>query len=143
MPMHNQLTLLDLHPHLCTDNSFSHFFSYTKILPFTHHSLHHRAHSIPQGMTEEQAVQSHPNLDIYTSSFRAMRNTLSGSPLRCLMKMIVDADSRVVLGAHMVGEHAAEIMQVSYCLPCSLDLGSKAGNHQADREGYSPCVNAP
>lgn len=65
-----------------------------------------------QGLTEEQALLAHPNLDIYTSSFRAMRNTLSGSPLRSLMKMIVDADSRVVLGAHMVGDHAAEIMQV-------------------------------
>jgi pyruvate/2-oxoglutarate dehydrogenase complex dihydrolipoamide dehydrogenase (E3) component len=66
-------------------------------------------------MTEEQALKVHPNLDIYTSSFRAMRNTLSGSPLRCLMKMIVDADSRVVIGAHMVGDHSAEIMQVRVC----------------------------
>ena len=67
-------------------------------------------------------MKSNPNLDIYTSSFRAMRNTLSGSPLRCLMKMIVDADSRVVLGAHMVGDHAAEIMQVSLLISSCLCL---------------------
>lgn len=79
--------------------------------PSTRHT-HTHARTPTQGLTEEQALAGHPNLDIYTSSFRAMRNTLSGSPLRTFMKLVVDADSRVVLGAHMVGEHAAEIMQV-------------------------------
>ncbi|GFH19620.1 uncharacterized protein HaLaN_16592, partial [Haematococcus lacustris] len=40
-----------------------------------------------------------------------MRNTLSGSPMRAMMKLVVDANSGVLLGCHMVGEHAAEIMQ--------------------------------
>jgi len=63
------------------------------------------------GLSEEQAVAKHPNLDIYTSSFRPMRNTISGSPVRTFMKLVVDADSDKVVGCHMVGEDSAEIMQ--------------------------------
>jgi len=63
------------------------------------------------GLSEEQALKSHPNLDLFTTSFRPMRNTVSGSPLRTFMKLVVDADTDRVLGAHMVGDHAAEIMQ--------------------------------
>ncbi len=66
-----------------------------------------------QGYSEEGALKAgHEDLDIYTSSFRPMRNTLSGSPIRTFMKLVVDAHSRKVLGVHMVGDHAAEIMQV-------------------------------
>jgi glutathione reductase (NADPH) len=65
-----------------------------------------------QGLSEEQAVAKHPNVDIYTSSFRPMRNTISGSPIRTFMKLVVDADTDKVVGCHMVGEDSAEIMQV-------------------------------
>lgn len=40
-----------------------------------------------QGVTEAQALAAHPNLDIFTTSFRPMRNTLSGNPLRTFMKV--------------------------------------------------------
>ncbi|KAJ9508896.1 hypothetical protein QJQ45_028222 [Haematococcus lacustris] len=64
------------------------------------------------GFSEEGAVKAgHADLDIYSTSFRPMRNTLSGSPMRAMMKLVVDANSGVLLGCHMVGEHAAEIMQ--------------------------------
>jgi glutathione reductase (NADPH) len=53
-------------------------------------------------------------VDVYTSSFRPMRNTISGSPLRSFMKLIVAAGSGRVVGAHMVGDDSAEIMQVGY-----------------------------
>jgi glutathione reductase (NADPH) len=65
-----------------------------------------------QGLTEEQAVQQYGDVDIYTSSFRPMRNTISGSPVRTFMKLVVDAASDKVVGCHMVGEDSAEIMQV-------------------------------
>lgn len=65
-----------------------------------------------QGLTEEQAVKQYGDVDIYTSSFRPMRNTISGSPLRTFMKLVVDAASDKVVGCHMVGEDSAEIMQV-------------------------------
>ncbi len=52
------------------------------------------------------------DVDVYTSSFRPMRNTVSGSPYRTFMKMLVEPGSGKVVGCHMVGDHAAEIMQV-------------------------------
>mgnify|MGYP001806722536 FL=1 len=67
---------------------------------------------VMQGLTEEQAVEQYGDVDVYTSSFRPMRNTISGSPLRTFMKLVVDAASDKVVGCHMVGEDSAEIMQV-------------------------------
>jgi glutathione reductase (NADPH) len=63
------------------------------------------------GLSEEEALKLHQNVDVYTSSFRPMKNTISGSAHRALMKVIVDADSDRVLGVHVVGPDAGEIMQ--------------------------------
>lgn len=63
------------------------------------------------GLTEEQARQRYSNVDVYKSSFRAMKHTLSGSQERTFMKMLVDRDSDRVLGVHMVGAEAGEIIQ--------------------------------
>jgi glutathione reductase (NADPH) len=65
-----------------------------------------------QGLSEEQAVKDYKNVDMHTTSFRPMRNTISGSPLKTFMKLLVDADTDKVIGVHMIGDHAAEIMQV-------------------------------
>lgn len=40
-----------------------------------------------------------------------MRNTISGNPLRAFMKLLVDGTTQKVVGAHMVGDYSAEIMQ--------------------------------
>lgn len=64
------------------------------------------------GLTEEQAVAQFPNdIDVYTSEFRALKHTISGSDERTLMKLIVRKSDDKVLGAHMVGEHAGETVQ--------------------------------
>ncbi|WP_425515217.1 glutathione-disulfide reductase [Motiliproteus sediminis] len=63
------------------------------------------------GLSEEQALTRYPNLDVYRSEFRALKHTLSGSDERTLMKLLVDADSERVVGVHMVGADAGEIMQ--------------------------------
>lgn len=63
------------------------------------------------GLTEEQARARYSNVDVYKSSFRAMKHTLSGSQERTFMKMLVDRDSDRVLGVHMVGAEAGEIIQ--------------------------------
>lgn len=63
------------------------------------------------GMSEEQAVEVFKNVDVYTSAFRPMRNTISGMEGRTFMKLIVAADSGKVVGCHMVGSDSAEIMQ--------------------------------
>ena len=63
------------------------------------------------GLTEEQAREQYTNVDVYKSSFRAMKHTLSGSDEKTFMKMLVDRDSDKVLGVHMVGPDAGEIIQ--------------------------------
>ena len=63
------------------------------------------------GVSEQAAVELYTNVDIYTSAFRPMRNTISGAEGRTFMKLVVAADSDKVVGIHMVGPDAAEIMQ--------------------------------
>ena len=63
------------------------------------------------GMSEETARDTFERVEIYSSAFRPMKHTLSGSDERHLMKLIVDAASRKVVGAHMVGTDAGEVMQ--------------------------------
>lgn len=63
------------------------------------------------GVTEEEAIEQGHEVDVYRSSFRALKHTLSGSEERCFMKMIVDKSTDRVLGVHMVGADAGEIMQ--------------------------------
>ena len=63
------------------------------------------------GLSEAQARQRFEHVSLYRSEFRALRHTLSGSSERTLIKLIVnDADDRV-LGLHMVGAEAGEIVQ--------------------------------
>ncbi|MBI3727666.1 MAG: glutathione-disulfide reductase [Burkholderiales bacterium] len=63
------------------------------------------------GLTEAKAREKHTHVKIFKSEFKALKHTLSGSSERCLMKMIVDADTDRVLGMHMVGPDAGEIIQ--------------------------------
>ena len=63
------------------------------------------------GLTEEEARGGGHRVEIYRSSFRALKHTLSGRDERSMMKLIVDAESRKILGAHMVGGDSAEIIQ--------------------------------
>jgi glutathione reductase (NADPH) len=73
------------------------------------------------GLTQEEALERTPNLDIYKSSFRPMKHTLSGRDEKMLMKMIVDADSQKVLGVHVVGPDAGELAQI---LGVTLEMGA-------------------
>jgi glutathione reductase (NADPH) len=63
------------------------------------------------GLTEEQARRQYGDVDIYVARFKPMKNTLSGREERTLMKLVVDARSDRVLGCHMLGPDAPEIMQ--------------------------------
>lgn len=62
------------------------------------------------GLTEEEAAAKEP-VDIYLSRFTPMRHTLSGRPRKTLMKLVVSQATGKVLGAHMLGEDAPEIIQ--------------------------------
>jgi glutathione reductase (NADPH) len=62
------------------------------------------------GLTEEQAA-ANGAVDVYLTQFTPMRHTLSGRPRKTVMKLVVDHASQKVVGAHMLGEDAPEIMQ--------------------------------
>jgi glutathione reductase (NADPH) len=63
------------------------------------------------GLTEAEARDRHGALDIYRSSFRPMKHTLSGRDEKTMMKLIVERAGQKVVGAHMVGLDAPEIIQ--------------------------------
>ncbi len=65
------------------------------------------------GLTETQARERHHRVDIYKATFRPMKATLSGRDTRMLMKLVVDGASDRVLGCHIVGEGAAEMVQMA------------------------------
>ncbi|MDQ2805215.1 MAG: FAD-dependent oxidoreductase, partial [Pseudomonadota bacterium] len=62
------------------------------------------------GLTEEAAAARGP-IDVYVTHFTPMRHTLTKRPRRSLMKLLVDQPTQRLLGAHMLGEDAPEIMQ--------------------------------
>ncbi len=63
------------------------------------------------GLSEHEAREVCAEIDIYRSSFRPLRHTLTGRDERAMMKLIVDRPSQKVVGAHMVGADAPEIIQ--------------------------------
>jgi glutathione reductase (NADPH) len=63
------------------------------------------------GLTESQAREQFANVTIFRSEFKALKHTLSGSTERTLMKLVVDAATDRVVGMHMVGADAGEIIQ--------------------------------
>ena len=76
------------------------------------------------GLSEEQAREKYGEVDVYLSSFKAMKHTLSGSDERSMMKIIVDRESDRVVGVHMVGAEAGEIIQ-------GIAIAMKAGATKA------------
>jgi glutathione reductase (NADPH) len=63
------------------------------------------------GLTEEEARERHGDVAIFRSTFRALKHTLTGRDEQTMMKMIVDKKTDRVLGVHMVGADAGEILQ--------------------------------
>ena len=77
------------------------------------------------GLSEAAARELHPKIDIYKTSFRPMRHTMTGRDERSLMKLVVDGSNDQVLGCHIIGPGAAEMAQL-------LGLAIKAGATKAD-----------
>ncbi len=76
------------------------------------------------GLSEEQARAEYKDIGIYTSDFKPMLQTLGGGTDRISMKLVVDNKTDRVVGCHMVGDHAAEIIQ-------GLGIALKAGATKA------------
>lgn len=89
------------------------------------------------GLTEEDARRSH-DVAVYRSTFKPMRHTLSGRDERTMMKLVVDRGSDRVLGVHVVGPDAGEIVQgFAVALSCGAtksDLDATIGIHPTAAE---------
>lgn len=82
------------------------------------------------GMTEAEARNKLGAVKVYTADFRPMKNVLAGRNERALYKIIVDDTSDRIVGAHMIGPDAPEIMQV-------MAVAVKAGLRKAQ---FDECV---
>jgi glutathione reductase (NADPH) len=97
--------------------------------PADHVNVPHAVFSLPPvgvvGLSEAQARDLFANVKIYKTTFRPLKYTLSGRNERTLMKLVVNADSQCVVGAHMVGPDAPEIIQ-------AIAIAVKAGLTKRD-----------
>ncbi|MDH7800911.1 MULTISPECIES: glutathione-disulfide reductase [unclassified Rhizobium] len=64
------------------------------------------------GLSEEEAGRKYPELEVYRAQFRPMKATLSGRQEKTIMKLIVNAADRKVVGAHILGHEAGEMAQL-------------------------------
>ncbi len=85
--------------------------------PVQHRCIPTAVFSIPPaasvGLTEEAARSQYEEVDVYRAHFRPLKHTLTGRSEKVLMKLIVERQSDRVLGVHMVGLDAAEIIQAA------------------------------
>ncbi len=92
------------------------------------------------GLTELEARKLHGQVDVYVSSFKPMKFTLSGRDERAMMKVIVERASGRVLGFHMVGMDAPEIVQgLAVALKCGVtkkQLDATVGIHPTAAEEF-------
>jgi glutathione reductase (NADPH) len=65
------------------------------------------------GYTEDRARAAFSKIRVYSSDFRPMKNVLAGREERCLYKLITDAETDRVIGLHMIGPEAPEILQAA------------------------------
>ena len=77
------------------------------------------------GLTEGQARQKYGNIKVFSSDFRPMKNVFAGRAERGLYKMVTDANTDRILGLHMIGPVAPEILQAAA-------IAVKAGLTKAD-----------
>jgi glutathione reductase (NADPH) len=80
------------------------------------------------GLSETAAAGRFPNIDVYETSFRPMRATLSGRSERAYMKLVVNADDQKVLGAHIFGPEAGEMIQL---VAVALQMGASKKDFDA------------
>jgi len=92
------------------------------------------------GLSEEDARARHGDIDVYVSRFKPLVHTLSGRDERSLMKLVVDAHTDRVLGAHMMGLDAPEIIQgVAIAIKCDAtkaQFDATTGIHPSAAEEF-------
>ena len=80
------------------------------------------------GLSEHKALLRGYMIDVYKSSFRPLKNTLSGRAERSLFKIVVDAKTDRVLGCHLFSPEAAEIIQM---VAVALKMGATKAQFDA------------
>lgn len=92
------------------------------------------------GMAEHEAIEQGYDVQIFKSSFKPMKHTLGGSNERAMTKLVVDKKTDVVLGAHMIGVDAAEIIQgIGIAVKAKLtkaDFDSTVAIHPSSAEEF-------
>ena len=92
------------------------------------------------GLDEARARERYEAVDVYKSTFRPMKHTLTGRDERTLMKLVVDAATDRVVGVHMVGPDAAEIVQgMGIALTCGAtkaQFDATVGIHPSAAEEF-------
>jgi len=92
------------------------------------------------GLTEAEARGRHAAVDVYKTRFRPLKATLSGAVGRVFMKLVVERDTDRVLGAHMVGAEAGEIIQgIAVALNCGAtkaQFDATVGIHPTTAEEF-------
>jgi glutathione reductase (NADPH) len=92
------------------------------------------------GLSEEQARKQYGEVDIYQARFKPMKNTLSGRDERTFMKLVVDTKSDRVVGCHMLGPYAPEIIQgVAIAVKCGAtkkQFDATVGIHPSAAEEF-------
>jgi glutathione reductase (NADPH) len=100
-----------------------------KLTPVDHTNVPTAVFSEPEigviGLTETQARQRLDKVDVYKTTFRPMKATLSGRDTRCFMKLLVDGTTDHVIGCHIVGPDAGELIQ-------AVGVAVKMGANKAD-----------
>jgi glutathione reductase (NADPH) len=90
------------------------------------------------GLTEAEARERHRAVDVYRTSFRPLKHTLTGRDERAMMKLVVDGATDRVLGCHVVGAGAGEIIQgfavALKCRATKAQLDATAGVHPTAAE---------
>jgi glutathione reductase (NADPH) len=80
------------------------------------------------GLPEHIACQRYPKLDVYRARFRPLKHTLSGRDERVVMKLLVDGETDKVVGCHILGPDAAEIVQLA---AIALKMGATKADFDA------------
>jgi glutathione reductase (NADPH) len=92
------------------------------------------------GLTEQEARERHGAIRVFKTAFRPLKHTLSGRDELTLMKLIVDAKTDRVLGCHMVGAEAGEIIQgLAIALKCGAtkaQFDATIGIHPTSAEEF-------
>jgi len=123
-----QLTPVAIHDAMC----FVRTVFEDKPTPVDHHLVPTAVFSRPEiasvGLSEAKALEGGYGIDVYRSTFKPLKHTLSGRDTRSQFKLVVDSATDKILGCHIFGFDAAEIVQI---VAVALKMGATKSQFDA------------